>query len=86
MGNMTKKKQSAAKAPRISCRQWLEVLDELNIGAMTVDRQHRIQAINHCAQALLGMRPKDVTQRDCREVFTGVPCMVACVVDSDCST
>jgi PAS domain S-box-containing protein len=83
MRNMTKKKQSAAKDPRISCRQWLEVLDELNIGAMTVDRQHRIQAINHCAQALLGMRLNDVTQRDCREVFTGVPCMVACVVDSD---
>jgi len=79
---MTKKKQAATQDQRISCRQWLEVLDELNIGAMTVNRRHRILAINHCAQALLGMRLNEVVQRDCREVFTGVPCMVACVVES----
>ena len=82
MDKMKKNKPSVAPDPRISCRQWLEVLDELNIGAMTVDRRHRIQAINHCAQALIGMRPNEVVQRDCREVFTGVPCMVACVVES----
>ncbi len=80
---MKKKDQFSARDQRISTRQWLEVLDELNIGAMTVDRRHRIQAINHCAQALIGMRQNEVVQRDCREVFTGVPCLVACVVDRE---
>ncbi len=64
----------------VSCRQWLDVLDELNVGAFTVNLDHRITAINHCAQALIGLRAGEVLQRDCREVFTGVPCMVNCIV------
>jgi PAS domain S-box-containing protein len=80
--NMKKRDQSPPQDHRISTHQWLEVLDELNIGAMTVDRRYRIQAINHCAQALIGMRLNEVIQCDCREVFTGVPCMGTCVVES----
>jgi PAS domain S-box-containing protein len=80
---MKKSNRSAAQDRRISTRQWLEVLDELNIGAMTVNRQYRIQAINHCAQALIGMRLNEVVQRDCREIFTGVPCMGVCVVENE---
>jgi PAS domain S-box-containing protein len=64
----------------VSCREWLDVLDELNVGAFTVDLGHHITAINHCAQALLGLRAGEVLQRDCREIFTGVPCMVNCIV------
>jgi PAS domain S-box-containing protein len=64
----------------VSCRQWLEVLDELNVGAFTVNLSHRIMDINHCAQALIGLRAGEVLQRDCREVFTGVPCLVNCIV------
>jgi PAS domain S-box-containing protein len=82
LDNMKKRDQSTARDHRISTRQWLEVLDELNIGAMTVDRQYHIQAINHCAQALIGMRLNEVVQCDCREVFTGVPCMGTCVVET----
>ena len=82
MDTMKKKDRSAHRDHRILTRQWLEVLDELNIGAMIVDRQYRIQAINHCAQALIGMRLNEVVQCDCREVFTGVPCTGACVVDT----
>jgi PAS domain S-box-containing protein len=62
----------------LSCTQWLELLDELNIGAFNVDLNHRITAINHCAQALINLREHEVLQRDCREIFTGVPCMVEC--------
>lgn len=62
----------------LSCTQWLELLDELNIGAFNVDLNHRITAINHCAQALINLRENEVLQRDCREIFTGVPCMVEC--------
>jgi PAS domain S-box-containing protein len=61
-------------------RQWLEVLDELNIGAFTVDTDHQITAINYSAQALMGLRGPEVTGLDCREVFTGVPCMGACQI------
>ena len=58
----------------------VEILDELNVGAITVNFQHRITAINHCAQAILGMRGNEILGQDCREVFTGVPCMVSCIV------
>ena len=79
---MKKSERSTLRDHRISTRQWLEVLDELNIGAMIVNRRYRIQAINHCAQALIGMRLNEVAQCDCREVFTGVPCVGTCVVES----
>ncbi|MEJ2638865.1 MAG: sigma 54-interacting transcriptional regulator [Desulfosarcinaceae bacterium] len=64
----------------IDARQWLEVLDELNIGAFTVNTDHQITAINYSAQALMGLRGPEVTGLDCREVFTGVPCMSACQI------
>jgi PAS domain S-box-containing protein len=55
-------------------------MDELNIGAFVADRHRRITAINLSAQALLGLREREVLDRDCREVFTGVPCTVECVI------
>ena len=73
--------ESNQKQLHVVTSQWLEVLDELNIGAMTVDIGHRITGINHCAQALIGLRVNEVLDCDCREVFTGVPCMVACILD-----
>ena len=63
----------------ISCDQWLQVLDELNIGAFTVDMQRRITSINYSAQALLGLQASEVLGQDCREIFTGVPCLVQCI-------
>lgn len=66
--------------PSIHCRQWLSILDELNIGAFTVNLDHRITAINYCAQALIGLRENEVLQRDCREIFTGVPCLASCML------
>ena len=63
----------------ILCRQWLEILDELNIGAFTVDQNRCLTAVNFSAQALLGFRAEEVVGKDCREVFVGVPCMVKCL-------
>ena len=63
----------------IQCDQWLQLLDELNIGAFTVDLQRRISSMNLSAQALIGMRELEVVGNDCREVFTGVPCLVKCI-------
>ncbi len=73
----------SANLYHINCHQWLEVLDELNIGAMTVDIQHKITAINHCAQSLIGLKTNEVVACDCREVFTGVPCRVPCILDGE---
>ncbi len=59
---------------------WIELLDELNIGAFTVDCSHRITAMNYCAQALMGLQDQEVAGKDCREIFCGVPCMVSCTL------
>jgi PAS domain S-box-containing protein len=67
----------------IRCDQWLQLLDELNIGAFTVDCNHWITAMNYTAQALMGLRENEVKGQDCREVFTGVPCMVQCLLAGD---
>jgi PAS domain S-box-containing protein len=56
-------------------------MDELNIGAFVADNRRRITAINLCAQALLGLREPEVLNQPCREVFTGVPCTVSCVIN-----
>ena len=64
----------------IRCDHWLDVMDELNIGAFVADDQRRITGMNLSAQALLGLREPEVLRRDCREVFTGVPCTVDCVL------
>jgi PAS domain S-box-containing protein len=65
----------------IRCDHWLDVMDELNIGAFVADNHRRITAINLSAQALLGLREPEVLNQPCREVFTGVPCTVSCVIN-----
>jgi PAS domain S-box-containing protein len=62
----------------VSCDQWLEIMDELNIGAFRVSVQRRVAAINLSAQALIGQNEAEVVGRDCREVFVGVPCLATC--------
>ena len=64
----------------IHCTEWLELLDELNIGAFTVNFDRQITAINYTAQALMGLKESEVIGEDCREIFTGVPCMVKCML------
>ena len=68
--------------------QWLELLDELNIGAFTVNMQRKITLMNYAAQGLMGLREHEVVGKDCREIFTGVPCLVNCFLreDADCQT
>ncbi len=77
---MNQESFAAAFDPFVHCEQWLAILDELNIGAFTVNLDHRIMAINYCAQALIGLRAQEVKGRDCREIFTGVPCLAACII------
>ena len=63
---------------RIRCDQWLHIMDELNVGAFTVDNQRRVASMNLNAQALIGMRDNEAIGKDCREVFVGVPCLASC--------
>jgi PAS domain S-box-containing protein len=62
----------------IACIDWLAILDELNIAAFIVGRNHRIESLNLSAQAMIGVRGNDAIGKDCREVFLGVPCLVSC--------
>ena len=78
---MTRTKRKLGKQQSIRCNHWLDVMDELNIGAFVADSHRKITAINLSAQALLGLRASEVQNQDCREIFTGVPCTVNCVLN-----
>ena len=66
-------------------RQWLDLLDRLNIGAFTVDLQRRITAINLSARTLMGLEGIELIGRECIEVFIGVPCLMRCLpLDEEC--
>ncbi|UCF94176.1 MAG: PAS domain-containing protein [Desulfobacterales bacterium] len=71
-------KQGISDRNNILCDQWLEILDELNIGAFTVGVQRQVSAMNLSAQALMGMKDSEVIGKDCGEVFVGVPCLADC--------
>jgi PAS domain S-box-containing protein len=75
---MTMEKLNHKTGHNISCDEWLHILDELNIGAFTVDMQRRISSMNHSAQALIGLKDTETIGKDCREVFVGVPCLAEC--------
>jgi PAS domain S-box-containing protein len=62
----------------ILCDQWLHIMDELNIGAFTVNIQRQVSSMNYSAQALIGLRDTEALGKDCREVFVGVPCLAEC--------
>ena len=62
----------------ILCNQWMSILDELNIGAFTVDNDRRVSSMNFNAQSLIGLRESEVIGKDCREVFFGIPCLAKC--------
>ncbi|MGD9081561.1 MAG: sigma 54-interacting transcriptional regulator [Desulfobacterales bacterium] len=62
----------------ISCDEWLHILDEMSIGAFTVNVHRQVSAMNLSAQALIGLKDTEATGKDCREVFVGVPCLAKC--------
>ncbi len=62
----------------IDSQQWLTLLDEINIGAFTIDLSRRITAMNVSARNLMGLEDIEVVGIDCLEVFCGVPCLMRC--------
>ncbi len=73
MKNISKKNGNT-----ISSDQWLQIMDELNIGAFTVNVQRQVSSMNLSAQALIGLKDTEAIGKDCREVFVGVPCLANC--------
>lgn len=71
-------KTNAKTGNNISSDQWLHIMDELNIGAFTVNVQRQVSSMNHSAQALIGLKDTEAVGKDCREVFVGVPCLAEC--------
>ena len=63
--------------------QSLVILDELGVGAFTVDLGRKVKSMNLTAQALMGLKENDVKEKDCRDIFTGVPCMTTCLLKGD---
>jgi PAS domain S-box-containing protein len=59
--------------------QCLQLLDELGVGALIIDNQRRIAAMNLNAQSLMGVREDEALGKACREVFCGVPCLSSCL-------
>ena len=66
--------------------EWLELLDELNIGAFMADRKRLIRSINYTAQAIMELKAAELIGKDCRDIFTGVKCTRACVFSKDYHT
>lgn len=62
----------------ILCEQWLQLLDQLGVGAFTIDLDRKITAFNRNLQSLMGIEDIEVIGKDCREVFTGIPCHGKC--------
>ena len=71
-------KTNAKPGNNISSDQWLHIMDELNIGAFTVNVQRQVSSMNLSAQALIGLEDIEAIGKDCREVFVGVPCLAEC--------
>lgn len=63
---------------KILSDQWVQLLDQLNIGSFTIDLDRRITAFNHSAQILTGLRPAEVIGKDCKAIFKDVPCTGKC--------
>jgi PAS domain S-box-containing protein len=75
---MNKENHIDVSGNNILCNQWLNILDDLNIGAFTVDNRRQVSSMNLSAQALIGLKDTEAIGKDCREVFVGVPCLADC--------
>ena len=52
----------------LNCGEWLELLDELNIGAFIADANRLICAINYTAQAIMELKAAEVIGKDQHEI------------------
>jgi PAS domain S-box-containing protein len=62
------------------------VLDSINDGVFTVDRQWRITSFNRAAEQITGVKRKQAIGRPCCEVFRASICETACVLRQTLAT
>ena len=62
----------------ILCDQWTQLLDQINIGAFTIDFNRRITSFNDSAQTITGLKESEVIGKDCREIFPNIHCHAKC--------
>ena len=58
--------------------QWLDLMDQLKIGAFTVDTSMHVIAYNRTVESMLGLRESESLGRSCQRVFCGDWCDAAC--------
>jgi len=62
----------------VLCDQWLHLLDQMNIGAFTIDENRRVTSFNRSIQALTGIQEIEALGKDCRDIFKDIPCYGNC--------
>lgn len=62
------------------------ILDSINDGVFTVDRQWRITSFNRAAEQITGVRRQDALGRPCCEVFRANICETACALRQTLTT
>ena len=62
------------------------ILDSINEGVFTVDREWRITSFNRAAERITGVRRQDALGRRCSEVFRADICERACVFERTVAT
>ncbi|MBW1893462.1 MAG: sigma 54-interacting transcriptional regulator [Deltaproteobacteria bacterium] len=62
----------------ILCDQWVQLLDQINIGAFTIDFHRRITSFNDSVQAMTGLKESEVLGKDCREIYSDIRCHARC--------
>jgi PAS domain S-box-containing protein len=62
------------------------ILDSINEGVFTVDREWRITSFNRAAERITGVRRQDALGRRCSEVFRADICERACVLERTVAT
>ncbi len=58
--------------------QWLNILDQLNIGVLLMDTDRKIRQFNTSARILIGLEAHEILGADCREIFCDIPCFPTC--------
>ncbi len=77
------KKTLTGDRHNIMCAQWVQIMEQLNIGAFTIDRRRKITSLNSTAESMSGVKSDESIGRDCREVFSRIPCHLKCPFAED---
>lgn len=67
----------------IMCAQWVQLMEQLNIGAFAIDRFRKITCLNSTAESMSGIQMRESIGHDCREVFRRIPCHLKCPFAED---